>query len=77
MAAGHGRDVGDMRRAAHGRHGRLDVARLKLGGGMGVEHLAEVLRSRPSSLPLALHLRLDHVPDHGGDVGSAELRRSA
>ena len=42
MAAGHGRDMGDVRRAAHRRHGRLDVARLKLGGGMGVEHLAEV-----------------------------------
>ena len=26
---------------AHGRHGRLDVARLKLGEGVGVEHLAE------------------------------------
>ena len=46
MAAGHGRDVGDVRRAAHGRHGRLDVARLKLGEGVGVEHLAECLAIR-------------------------------
>ena len=35
-----------MRRAAHGRHGRLDVARLKLGEGVGVEHLAESLAIR-------------------------------
>src|SRR6185312_10079679 len=41
VAAGHHRDVGDMRRAAHGAHGRLDIARLELGCGMGVEHLAE------------------------------------
>ena len=41
MAAGHGRDVGEVRRAAHGRHGCLDVARLKLGEGVGVEYLAE------------------------------------
>src|SRR5512132_2169872 len=27
----------------------------------------------PSSLLLALHLRLDHVPDHGGDVRAAKL----
>ena len=30
--------------------------------------------SRALAFPPAPHLRLDHVPDHGGDVGSAELR---
>ena len=43
VTAGHDGDMGDVRGFAHGGHGRLDVARLELCGGMGVEHLAEVL----------------------------------
>ena len=46
VAAGHDRHVGDMRGFAHGGHGRLDIARLELGCGMGVEHLAEGLALR-------------------------------
>ena len=43
VAAGHHRDMGDMRGFAHRCHGRLDVARLELGRGVGVEHFAEGL----------------------------------
>ncbi len=43
MTAGHGGHMGDMRRLAHGGHGRLDVLGLEFGGGMGVEQGAERL----------------------------------
>ena len=41
VAAGHDGHVGDMRGFAHRGHGRLDIARLELGCGVGVEHFAE------------------------------------
>src|SRR4051812_128260 len=41
VAPGHGRDIGDMRRIAHRRHGGIDVARLELGGAMSVERGCE------------------------------------
>jgi hypothetical protein len=43
VAAGHGWDVRDVRLRRHGRPRRLDIARLEFGGGMGVEHRAELV----------------------------------
>ena len=43
VAAGHDGDMGDMRIGAHRDHGRIDVAHLELGVGMGVEHFAKFL----------------------------------
>src|SRR4030095_5450683 len=41
VAAGHHRDMVDMRIGAHRGHGGFDVARLELGIGMSVDHRAE------------------------------------